>query len=340
MRQMALLLLFLTVLPATAYAQQPQTPEQKAEAFSQAFDAGMDAIRKKNYQQGIRAFRYCTVLFPERPTAYYNLACIYSLMGNKEKALEYVETSLKKGFKSFEHMTRDTDLKNIWNEKRFKDLVKTYRKKLVEQLQSRIVEPKGHSGKRPLFVFLHGRDQNPDQYVALMKDLAQKQGFGLILPRGDINAAQGARWGQGAETSVMSPLKKALESGKYDEKQVVIGGFSSGAFQALEIALKNPTLFAGVVDFGAFYEESQMDADIPAAAKAGLRVFMVSGRSDPLLESAVKGRDALVKANVPVVLRRFDGGHRLPKNLDKVVVEGMRFVLEKKTPAKGKARSF
>ncbi|MDF1667031.1 MAG: PHB depolymerase family esterase, partial [Planctomycetota bacterium] len=275
MRKMVILLLFLTVLPTTVYAQQqPQTPEQKAEAFSQAFDAGMDAIRNKKYQQGIRAFKYCAALFPERPTAYYNLACIYSLLGKKEEALNHVETALKKGFKSFEHMTRDTDLKNIQGEKRFKDLVKTYKKKLVEQLQSRMIEPKGHDGKRPLFVFLHGRDQNPDQYVALMKDLAQKHGFGLILPRGDVNAAQGARWGQGAETSVMTPLKKALASGKYDSKKVVIGGFSSGAFQALDIALTNPGVFSGVVDFGAFYEESQVTASLPAAAKAGLRIFM------------------------------------------------------------------
>jgi predicted esterase len=342
MRRMLILLFVLTALPATVYAQQPppMNEEQKGEAFQEAFDAGMEAIQTKKFALGIRAFKFCTTLYPERPTAYYNLACCYSLLNKKADAITMLETALKKGFASFEHMTRDPDLANIRGEKRYKDLVTTHRKKLLSQLQARVVEPKGHKGKRPLLVFLHGRDQNPDQYVQLMTKVAQSRGFGLILPRGDVNAASGARWGQGAETAVIAPLKKALASGKYDPKRVLIGGFSSGAFQGMEIALKNPGVFAGILDFSGFFEETQLGGDIPAAAKAGLRVFMVSGKTDPLLTSARAGRDAFVKGRVPVVLRRFDGGHRLPENLDALINEGFDFILKKTAPKKGKARSF
>jgi predicted esterase len=341
MRRMLILLLVLAALPTTVYAQNPPSPEeQKAEAFQQAFDAGMDAIRNKKYQLGIRAFKFCTTVYPERPTAYYNLACIYSLINNKKDALNMLETALAKGFSSFEHMTRDPDLNNIRKEKRYIALVAKHRKKLLNQLRAKIFDPKGHKGKRPLLIFLHGRNQNPDQYVKLMTKVAQSRGFGLILPRGDVAQGGNARWGQGAETAVMAPLKKALESGKYDAQKVMIGGFSDGSYHALEIALKNPKAFAGVLNFGTFFDESLMTNDIPSVAKAGMKIYMVSGLQDPLLESAIKGRNAFAKARVPVVLRRFNGAHRLPTNFDALISEGLRFLVEGKAPKQGKPRSF
>ena len=41
---------------------------------------------------------------------YYNAACVYSRMNEKEKALYYLEEVLRRGDMNFEHMKKDIDL--------------------------------------------------------------------------------------------------------------------------------------------------------------------------------------------------------------------------------------
>ena len=57
----------------------------------------------------------------------YDAACMYSLMGNKKKALEYLKKSFEDGFYKFNHINRDKDLDNIRNEQEFKDIVEKYK---------------------------------------------------------------------------------------------------------------------------------------------------------------------------------------------------------------------
>lgn len=64
----------------------------------------------------------------------YDAACLYSLINDKEKALYYLDQSIRKGYTRFYHFTRDTDLDNIRNEERFVDLMKAYWPKSIESL--------------------------------------------------------------------------------------------------------------------------------------------------------------------------------------------------------------
>ena len=57
---------------------------------------------------------------------YYDAACLYSIMGDKEKAIGYMRKSLELGFRRFSHIARDRDLDNIRNEKDFIDLIQEY----------------------------------------------------------------------------------------------------------------------------------------------------------------------------------------------------------------------
>lgn len=55
---------------------------------------------------------------------FYNLACLYSLLNNKEKALINLEKSIKEGQNDYVHIQKDSDLDNIRNEEKYKSLVK------------------------------------------------------------------------------------------------------------------------------------------------------------------------------------------------------------------------
>ena len=66
----------------------------------------------------------------------YEATCLYSLMGEKDKALDYLEIALKKGYRDFPHMVVDTDLDNIRETPRYKQLVEEYKAILATELAS------------------------------------------------------------------------------------------------------------------------------------------------------------------------------------------------------------
>lgn len=57
---------------------------------------------------------------------YYDAACLYSIMGEKEQALAYLHKSLEMGWDDFNHIRRDRDLDNIRDSKKFKTLLNAY----------------------------------------------------------------------------------------------------------------------------------------------------------------------------------------------------------------------
>ena len=63
----------------------------------------------------------------EDPWSSYNLACLYSLLSKKDRALKYFEDALKNGFDDFDHISKDTDIDNIRNEAGFKQLLEKFR---------------------------------------------------------------------------------------------------------------------------------------------------------------------------------------------------------------------
>lgn len=74
----------------------------------------------------------------------YDAACLYALMGEKEKAIGYLRTALEKGYRRFVPIERDRDMDNIRREPAFKELLETYRKKHeaeVEELAPEVEMP-------------------------------------------------------------------------------------------------------------------------------------------------------------------------------------------------------
>lgn len=59
----------------------------------------------------------------------YDKACLYSLIGESDKALAHFEKALQLGFCQFVHIGNDTDLDNIRHTDKFKQLLDEYQKK-------------------------------------------------------------------------------------------------------------------------------------------------------------------------------------------------------------------
>jgi clan AA aspartic protease (TIGR02281 family) len=64
---------------------------------------------------------------------YYDATCLYSIMGDTDKAIEYFRLSLENGFRRFAHIQRDRDLNNIRELPEFKQLIEKYKQKSEEE---------------------------------------------------------------------------------------------------------------------------------------------------------------------------------------------------------------
>lgn len=58
---------------------------------------------------------------------YYNLSCLYSIINNKPKAFEYLDSAVNNGYMNYSHLLEDTDFANIKNEPQFKQVAQSLR---------------------------------------------------------------------------------------------------------------------------------------------------------------------------------------------------------------------
>ncbi len=57
---------------------------------------------------------------------YYNIACLYSISGDGEKAITWLEKAIEKGFNNYEKLKADTDLENAKNTPAYKTFEEKY----------------------------------------------------------------------------------------------------------------------------------------------------------------------------------------------------------------------
>jgi tetratricopeptide (TPR) repeat protein len=88
---------------------------------------GVSYIYLDKYKEGINVFEQALkkdILY--KNTYEYNLACIYSLQKNNDKALDYFARSINSGYTDLAHISEDTDLDNIRSLPEFKAIVEKY----------------------------------------------------------------------------------------------------------------------------------------------------------------------------------------------------------------------
>ncbi len=62
---------------------------------------------------------------PDDPLLLYNIACMYSLLGESDEALDYLEKSIDKGYGQKNWVEHDSDLDSLRGLPRFKMIVET-----------------------------------------------------------------------------------------------------------------------------------------------------------------------------------------------------------------------
>jgi hypothetical protein len=85
--------------------------------------------KKKDLEKPLPLFKKIFYAFPDHNlgyTAAYNLACMYSVKGDKVRGLDWLEISIKHGFRKFDHLKKDPDLEKLKDDSRYKEILRRF----------------------------------------------------------------------------------------------------------------------------------------------------------------------------------------------------------------------
>ena len=88
-------------------------------------ELGMCYLQQELFVHALAEFKLAVDLNPSDGNSMYNIACVYSLRGNPEPALAWLEKAVDNGFDDFEHMEKDSDLDNIRSQPGYIKLVES-----------------------------------------------------------------------------------------------------------------------------------------------------------------------------------------------------------------------
>jgi len=73
-------------------------------------------------------------LQPENAAIYYNIACLFSLQNNQEKANKWLRRAIEKGYDNWGKIKTDPDLTNARNSSYYQEIIKlSHRKSLTKE---------------------------------------------------------------------------------------------------------------------------------------------------------------------------------------------------------------
>lgn len=164
----------------------------------------------------------------------------------------------------------------------------------------------------PLVILLHGAGNSAQGILPVMRDIAARRQFLLLLPQ-----SQGATWD--VIKSVFGPDVQVLDRAlgavfmqyRIDPSRIAIAGFSDGATDALSLGLTNGDLVSDVIAFSPGFMA-------PSAFEGRPRVFISHGKRDNVLPIDRCSRPIVAKLrerHLSVDFREFEGGHVVPSEM-------------------------
>lgn len=332
-----------TLLAAVAVAlslalSAPACAQVDLQSLGHRYERAMD---QENWREVVRAGEKIMELRPDLAVVPYNLACAHANLGDEEAAIKWLATAAENGFGGIVSIQTDPDLDPIRAHARFAEIEATVQARRDERFeayceQARSTEmltivPDGLDPETPapLVVALHGSGGRAETFAEVYRDAAAEMGAVLVVPNGLRPAGNGGyNWTfrDEAEWMVMHAIERAGATHPIDKDRVVLTGFSMGANTTLEVGLKHPGVFAGLIPVCGHWDADVMAID--DAASDGLRVQLMIGARDEWAKTFREAHRVFDERGIENRLRVYQGiGHAYPANRDEELVKALRYVL-------------
>lgn len=172
-----------------------------------------------------------------------------------------------------------------------------------------------------LVVFLHGATQGSWLGIDALRDVAESEGFLLLVPDSRAVTWDAIRGDFGPDIDFLNrALAQVFQQCPVDPGKITLAGFSDGASYALSIGLANGDLFSRIIAFSPGFI-------VPAGASGKPLIFVSHGTRDrilPIDEASRRLVPTLQDAGYNVTYREFDGPHRMPPDIIAQAVKWVR----------------
>ncbi len=249
----------------------PQPREKTADEYMQMMAR---PLLDGKYAEALPICLEAAEKFPETAAFHYNVACVYSQIGEPDKAFAALDKAVDTGWSSVNALFNDKDLAAIRDDPRFEkviDTVNANRSKNYDAYESakqiegvKTVEGQPEDGFRwrvrmspdataekpqKLIVWLHPSDGSFNELVEAMAPSLVKAGYALLVP----TQKKFGDWTADDVTMLFGPtLKDAGKTEGIDAESVLIMGYHGGAQAALTIHRKLPKNLDGCIIISGF----------------------------------------------------------------------------------------
>jgi predicted esterase len=297
----------------------------------------VELYQAKNYAEAVTLAEKYLDAFPDKIRQItYNLALFHTLSGNYDKAAKALNYGHSKGiFYGVWDFFADV-WKPFLESQGGKDFVAENDKRVKAaqekaELKVEIILPENYdaSKKYPLFIALHGGGDNlgdfkPNWTSAIMK----KDYLVAYLQSTQVASMTGFHWQDDATTKkdILKAFDIIKQKHLIDEKEILMGGFSSGGYGSMIIAFNKTVPVKGLVLLCPPVPELTSE-QLNEACIRGLRVMMLTTELDNRIEQQKELVAKMAKTNIAVKIEIFPNiGHWYPKDLPEKIDAAINFI--------------
>ncbi|MTI71481.1 MAG: alpha/beta hydrolase [Firmicutes bacterium] len=263
-----------------------------------------------------------------------------SASGLEREALNIMrEAIIKKGFwYSYDYLTKDEDLKPLYKYNEFKDMInlcKIREEKAKKSLESKIkiVNNKGNKERKPLFISLHGNQENIELTEDYWKSVTDK--FTLALPQSSqIEFSDAYNWEDLCKGTdeVKRHFKNIIKNYNIDLDNIIIGGFSAGCRVALNLLLNDNIKAKGFIFVSPWLPElNEWKSLIKKLKEKDIKGFIICGDKDEDCYECSKDFVSLLeKENIKHEFKIIkDLDHDYPNDFEDILNGAIKFIINK-----------
>lgn len=328
-KKMVLITLSLIVFVSSSiFCQEKKAKDTEYKKFRAEF---FSLYQKGKYIEAAEMLEKNLDKYPSKtPNIAYNAVISYLKAEKKDKAIIMIKKALKRGLFFNKYMLESRLFAPLKSIKEFKDILVLNEEKRAEAQKKakatfEIVLPDGFDKTQnyPLFIALHGGSGNIKQFKPRWKsELLKKKYITAYVQSSQVISINGYHWGDLKITKkdLKSLYKKIKANYLIDQKNILIGGFSSGGFGSLFSAFKQILPIKGYIVLCPVIPDSISLEDIKLMTKKGLKGTILTSDVDPRIQSQKDFSDKLKKEGIKNQLVITPNiGHWFPKDLDKKI---------------------
>jgi predicted esterase len=321
-----LCLLLLIAIPLST-----QTQEKKKEfsTYAEMRKHFGELYQQKKLEEAADLLEWALTRFPDHLEANaFNLALIYGQLEEYDKGIKILKYAFDRGIWFSIYMFNQEDWAPFSEREEFKEMLarnEALRQETQKHTKPEILvltpEKYDRQRKYPLFIALHGGGGNIKEFKEAWKSKKLSEEFILAyFQSSQIVSMNGYSWTQDidlAKKEISEAFHKVKKDYPVDEKEVIIGGFSSGGIAALEVSLGNVFPVAGFVVLCPAKPQSFNKKNIIEAKAREIRGTIFTTEMDPRLSVQKEMVEVFKSEGFPlqfVVTPNI--GHWFPEDLD------------------------